>query len=578
MYDIAPPRRCIESFKNKWLLPIIFFLSLFLLWEIICLLLDPIAFVLPKPSCVSQRLFEKPYRFAFHTLCTIKEMIGGVAISFSIAFPLAWLMQRYRTARTTLQPLFIIIQCMPTFALAPIMVLCFGWSYTAIVVPTSLMIFFPLTLNIYKGLSSTPRAYLDLFESNQATEWQIFKTLRFPWALPHIFSGLRISAAIAGIGAVAGEWAGAQAGLGILMQESRRCTDTETTFAAFFCLTLLSFLFYGSITLTEYLLLKGKNRPSFSRTFSSLLIVCGIFLFSGCQSPERGSSYTKLLLDWFPNPNHIPLFAGIKKGIFAKHGLNIDIQKLHDPADSIPYLTSGKTDLAIYYMPYAIKAKIQGADFKIVGVLFKEPLDALLFRKDASIKTIEDLNGKTLGYSLGGLNAAYICSMLEEKNIYPKETRNVHFDLVSSIGAKHVDAAFGACWNIETEHLKSLGIETGYFKLSELNIPDYYELMVLGNKTFLKNHPEFANRFQKALDESIIFCQNNPEEAFNLYVEENPDKFEKTLSWEKKSWHLTYPILAKNQRVDEDVWKEFCEWMRKHRLIDRSIDCKELLP
>ena len=208
MNNLRPHSKPIEKshfLNNSWTVPLAILALFFFSWEIGCSLFQHLIFVLPKPSNVILTLIESPQRYIFHSFVTGKEMLGGIAIAFITAFPLAWLMSKYPIARRTFQPLFIIIQCMPMFTLAPIMVICFGWSYTAIVIPTALMIFFPLTLSIYKGLCSTPQAYLDLFKVNQATEWQTFFKLRLPWALPHIFAGLRISGGIAGIGAVAGE-------------------------------------------------------------------------------------------------------------------------------------------------------------------------------------------------------------------------------------------------------------------------------------------------------------------------------------------------------------------------------------
>lgn len=501
-------------------------------------------------------------------------MLGGIAIAFSIAFPLGWIMLRYKIARQTLQPLFIIIQCIPMFTLAPIMVVCFGWSYTAIVIPTALMIFFPLTLNIYQGLRSTPKKFLDLFYLYRTNPWQTFIKLRLPWAFPQIFAGLRISGAIAGIGAVAGEWAGAESGLGMLMQESRRCTDLDTTFAAFFCLTIISLLFYGCIALLEHILLSPPKKPlPFLKKFSSFIL---FLMLCSCNSSPSSSKQTHLLLDWFPNPNHVPLYVGLEKGIFDNYGIHLKIQKIHDPSDAIPYLTSSQTDLALYYMPYTIKAKAQGAKIRVVGVLFKEPLDSLLFRKDSLITEVQDLNDKVLGYSLGGLNTAYITALTNELNVRPKASQNVHFDIISALASKRVDASFGAYWNIETEHLKSLGVETQYFKLSDLNIPNYYELVILSNDNFLKKNPHFARNFQKALQESISFSKQFPDDAFALYAQANPDKSPKTLSWEKKSWKLTYPLLAKDQEMDKSCWQVYSEWMYKHHLLDEAIEIQDL--
>ncbi len=237
--------------KSGIFFSLIGFFIFFGIWEICSRVFLHLLFVLPPPSAIASTLVECHSQLLFHTWVTLKEMAGGFALALGVAFPLAWMMMRYSTSRAILQPFFIVLQCLPMFTLAPIMVVWFGWSYTAIVIPTALMIFFPLTLNIYQGLRSTPKELLEFFHTHQATEWQSFFKLRLPWAMPHIFAGFRISAAIAGIGAVAGEWAGGQNGLGMLMLESRRNTDLELTFSALVCLTLISACLYISVLICE---------------------------------------------------------------------------------------------------------------------------------------------------------------------------------------------------------------------------------------------------------------------------------------------------------------------------------------
>lgn len=178
-------------------------------WQLSTALFPHLLFVLPPPLTIVTTFIEWKERFLFHSIATIKEILGGFLIATIASFSLAWIMLRFKNTRSFLQPLFIVIQCLPMFALAPLMVIWCGWGYFAIVLPTALMIFFPLTLNIYQGLKATPEPLLDFFRINGATNMQTLFKLQFPWALPHIFSGFRIASAIAGIGAVAGEWAGA---------------------------------------------------------------------------------------------------------------------------------------------------------------------------------------------------------------------------------------------------------------------------------------------------------------------------------------------------------------------------------
>jgi len=224
------------------------------------------------------------------------------------------------------------------------MVLWFDWSYLAVVVPTALMIFFPLTMNLYKGLVATPKHLLDFFQLHGASSSQQFWKLRLPWAIPYLWAGLRISAAVAGIGAVAGEWAGAQSGLGVMMLESRRAAEIDMMFGALFCLTAMSLALYLLILFFE-----KKNIR-----FRQIALVAVAVIMTGCQSNE--TEKTRLVLDWLPNPNHVPLYVGIAKGYFKDAGIDLEIKKIQDPSDPIPLLVSKQTDLAVSYSSYVLRA------------------------------------------------------------------------------------------------------------------------------------------------------------------------------------------------------------------------------
>jgi len=237
----------------------LFLLALFVFWEFASMEVKKLSFILPRPSLIALRIVETASFFWHHSSVTIQEIVLGFFFAFLLAFSLGGLMLRSLFASLTLQPLFVIIQCVPMFTLAPLMIFWFGWSKIAIIIPTALMIFLPLTLNIYRGLVSTPHFLVDFFQVNGATQWKIFYKLRLPWALPQIFSGLRISVAVAGVGAIGGEWAGAQEGLGLLMQESRRNADFEMAFAALFCLIIISLIFYTLLLTLEKILLRKHS-------------------------------------------------------------------------------------------------------------------------------------------------------------------------------------------------------------------------------------------------------------------------------------------------------------------------------
>ena len=566
------------------------FAFIFLAWEWAAHTFPHLLFVLPAPSEIFKTLWEMHDRFLLHTRVTLNEMCCGFFLSLTFAFPLAWMMMRFQTSRSLLQPIFIVIQCVPMFTLAPIMVVWFGWSYTAIIIPTALMIFFPLTLNIYQGLRSTPVDLLEFFQANQATQWQTFFKLRLPWAVPHIFAGFRISAAIAGVSAVAGEWAGAQNGLGILMLESRRNVDLEITFASLFCLTTISTLLYGLILYCEKIALPPRHwkfplRQPISQlaklrkkrfVVTSILLVGFCLALFGCQAPKKDNQ-TRLLLDWLPNPNHIPLYVGLEKGFFKDEGIDLVVKKMHEGGGGISYLVSKKADLLINHMPGTLKACEKGAQLKIVGLLIKEPLCGLTYHTNLAIEKPQDLNGKVFGYCIGEPDIDFLDYLLKHGNIRPKEKKNVSVDLVSAMGTHSVDFIYGGFWNIEPAQLKALGVETKTFKIQDLSVPLYYEMIILANADSPQSSGDFVLHFQTALQKSIEFCKSNPNEAFDCFLVHNRDRKPKTIAWQREAWEMTCPLLANDQMIDADVVNTFYSWQLTQGIIEIPFDFQKLI-
>jgi NitT/TauT family transport system substrate-binding protein len=538
---------------------IIFFAGIFLLlgvWEGVCAMTEILHFALPPPSRIAQSLWVHRERFAFHTYSTFLEMLGGFILASLWAFPLAWLMMQWKTMRFVLQPLFVVVQCIPMFALAPLMVLWFDWSYLAIVVPTALMIFFPLTMNLYRGLASTPPHLLDFFRVHRATTLQTFWKLRFPWAVPYMWAGLRISSAVAGIGAVAGEWAGAQSGLGVLMIESRRSADLEMMFGALFCLTVMSLCLYLTI-------LGLENRRRIQGTSVLLLLLCSL---SACGTSDKET--TRLVLDWLPNPNHVPIYVGLNKGFFKDEGIDLEIKKIQDPADPIPLVSTGQADLAITYSSYVMRAQKKGASLLPIAILIEEPLNALIYRKDRGVKRIQDLSGKKIGYSSDGSEARLLKTLLELNGIESASLRNLQFDLVGSLAMGRVDGIYGGYWTIECEQLAFLGIETGYFTMSDLGVPSCYELVIIASKGTKSADPSFVKAFQKALQRSIDYSRENPAEALNLYFAANPDKSSATREWESRTWEKTVSVFPRSQQFNWDLWNHFQSWLAEYDLLE----------
>lgn len=563
-----------------------FFCAFFFAWELFLFYHPTWRGIFPSPTRVIVRLYTGWDRFFLHSMATVNKIIGGIAISLLVAFPLAWWMIQSSTVRMWIQPLIVLMQGLPMFAIAPLMVILFDWSYTAVVIPTALMIFFPLTVSIYRGFASTPPALLDYFRIHQATSSQVLFHLRLPWAMPHICSGLRICGAIAAMSAFTGEWAGAQEGLGVLMMESRRGADLETAFAALFCLSAISMTLYGCMAGFESWVLARRTSSSkrqqgvfftLKRLTASTATLIFISLLAGCNSPTQERPF-RLMLDWNPNPNHIPLYAGIAKGFFNEAGVPIEILKLNDPADTFPYLTSGQADVGINYMCHYLRSYHFNKNLIPIGYLIKEPLNCLLYPTSLGVKSIQDLDGKTFGHASDDLLGKSLSALLRNHKISPGATRKVGFNLIAALSSEKVDVLYGVYSNIESEQLRAIGLETDSMTMTELGMPRYFELIFLTSRDSVFAKKSKVKAFQKALQRSIDFAKEFPEEAFDLYIAANPDKSYFARDWEKQSWARTIPLLAQNQNDEFDVWQLFIKWLQDTKLAPTEISIKELFP
>jgi NitT/TauT family transport system substrate-binding protein len=310
------------------------------------------------------------------------------------------------------------------------------------------------------------------------------------------------------------------------------------------------------------------------------LMIFSLCCICGCQKKEISnkdhSKKVTLLLDWWANPNHIPIYVGLEKKFFEKEGIELDILNLQEPPDALMYVLSNQVDVSLYYLPHCLKGYARSPTFKIIGKLNDAALFSFLCRKDSGIESIKDFNGKSLGIFGDYLSRAVVHSLAnEEKKIEFGVLKTLQFDITTALYTKALDMISGAYWNIEPFQLRSQGIEVRSFKWSELGLPEYPELVFISNQVFLEKNPTFAKRFRKALHESISYCLEDPEKAFELYLKQHPDK--KQMEWEREAWKATYPVLAKSQNFDIPLLYRFYEWLTSYKVLAREFRLEELL-
>ncbi|WP_338637276.1 ABC transporter permease [Erwinia persicina] len=222
------------------------FVGLILLWWLVTLSAIP-AFLLPSPIAVASALWEWRAFLAYHSLITASEVLAGLVLGVLLGSLLAILMIVSPRLQRWLMPLVLTSQAIPVFALAPLLVLWFGFGISAKVAMAVLVIFFPVTSTLFDGLRRVNQDYLDLARTMGASGWAQLRHVRLMAALPAFGSGLRMAAAVAPIGAIIGEWVGSAGGLGYVMLNANARMQTDQCFAALFILVLMTVLLWMAV-------------------------------------------------------------------------------------------------------------------------------------------------------------------------------------------------------------------------------------------------------------------------------------------------------------------------------------------
>ncbi|MFN3233961.1 MAG: ABC transporter permease [Gammaproteobacteria bacterium] len=208
-------------------------------------------FILPSPWLVYEALVHHAHLIFSQSLVTMLEMFVGLVVGIVLGVTAAIVILLFEPLKSWLLPVLLISQAIPTFAIAPLLVLWFGFGVASKIVCVALMTFFPITSNFFDGLRETPQAYLDLSVINRASRWREFLLLRLPAARQKFLSGLRIAVVIAPIGAVVSEWVGASSGLGYLMLQSNARMQVDLMFAALLVLVVITVALYFLVDCLE---------------------------------------------------------------------------------------------------------------------------------------------------------------------------------------------------------------------------------------------------------------------------------------------------------------------------------------
>ena len=225
------------------------FIVIIVFWYIICLLFELPSFILPSPDLVAIALFNNFSEILNHSSITLLEILLSLFFGIVLGSFFAVLISLSERLKRWIMPLLLASQSIPVFALAPILVLWFGYGISSKVIIGTIIVFFPIASNFSDALNKIPKEYIHAGQTLGFSKLQIFNLIKLPNALPGLFSGIRVGACFAPIGAVVGEWIGGSQGLGSYMIYSNARLQIDNMFAALIILIIITISLYHLIDL-----------------------------------------------------------------------------------------------------------------------------------------------------------------------------------------------------------------------------------------------------------------------------------------------------------------------------------------
>jgi putative hydroxymethylpyrimidine transport system substrate-binding protein len=315
-------------------------------------------------------------------------------------------------------------------------------------------------------------------------------------------------------------------------------------------------------------------------------IVAIALAVAGCASSSGGSDQkltkTTLLLDWFPNPDHISLYTAKKDGDFAAEGLNVTFQAPSNATDALKLVSLGQVPLAISYEPNMITAAAKGLDVTTVAALIPTPLDTLIISGKSGVNDPSGLVGKSVGTTGDPVANAIYGAVVKKFHITASQTKLVAVNegLIPAIVSNQVAAIIGGYRNVEAIQLKLRGLNPQVYRVQDYGVPNYDELVVVANKTKLKNDPAYrttVREFLAGLARGDSKAQADPAAAL---VAITPAAKGYTAIELQKMVEATAPLLnnpAGFGAMSVAAWQTFADWMKSEGLIDKSVDASTVV-
>ncbi len=292
-----------------------------------------------------------------------------------------------------------------------------------------------------------------------------------------------------------------------------------------------------------------------------------IILFLGLTVlPLQAAEKITVLLDWFVNPDHAPLFIAKEKGFFAKHGLEVELIAPSNPNDPPKLVAAGKADIAVSYQHQPQMQVDQGLPLVRIATLIATPLNSLVVLADGPIHSLADLKGKTIGYSVGGFETALLKVMLSQAGLSLDDVKlvNVNFSLSPSLFTGQTDGVIGAFRNFELNQMAIEKKPGKAFLVEEYGVPAYDELILVANRKNLGEKK--LRRFVDALEEGVQYLVNHPDASWKLFVSHGRENLDDELN--RRAWRDTLPRFAlRPGALDNTRYERFAAFLQHEKIV-----------
>jgi putative hydroxymethylpyrimidine transport system substrate-binding protein len=327
--------------------------------------------------------------------------------------------------------------------------------------------------------------------------------------------------------------------------------------------------------------MRRPEQPTTRRVLARAGAVLALALvLGGCGSKQDVISAAstkpfKVMLDWFPNADHAPLYAAIAHGDFRAVGLNVEPITPSETAEPLKLLAAGKVDMAISYEPQLLLARDEGLKLVSVGALVQRPLTSIIALPEAHVSSIASLAGKTVGTAGVPYQAAELRTVLQSAGVSPAKVKevNVGFNLVAAMLSGKVAATLGGYWNYEAIQLRLMHKHPLVIPVDDAGVPSYDELVLVVREDEAHTRGQDLRAFLQALTRGEHEVRANPAAAAALIVKANPT-LEAKLQLE--SIEQTLPAAQPSGSGNPygwqspTAWAAFANWMYSHQLLQHN--------